>query len=142
MLAKEIMTKDIEIIQSNDSVLLAAKKMKSMDIGAVPVFDGDRPVGMITDRDITIRVVAEQLSPLDTTVDEVMTREVYAVSEDADAVDAVKMMEQKQVRRLLAKNTQDRITGILSLGDVAVNLNNQLAGEALRAVSKPVGQFR
>lgn len=138
MKVTEIITHDPEVIRPESSLIEAAQKMKSLDIGMLPVCDGDRLVGMITDRDITVRGVAHGCDPKTTRVQEVMKPEVIYCFDDEDVKDVAKKMEEKQVRRLPVLNREKRLVGIVSLGDLAVRTGKEkLAGEVLEAVSEP-----
>ena len=138
MKVNEIITHDPEVIRPGTALIEAAQKMKSLDIGMLPVCDGDRLVGVITDRDITVRGVAHGCDPKTTRVQEVMTPEVIYCFDDEDVKDVAKKMEEKQVRRLPVLNREKRLVGIVSLGDLAVRTGKEkLAGEVLEAVSEP-----
>lgn len=138
MKVNEIITHDPEVIRPETALIEAAQKMKSLDIGMLPVCDGDRLVGVITDRDITVRGVAQGCNPKTARVQEVMTPEVIYCFDDEDVKDVAKKMEEKQVRRLPVLNREKRLVGIVSLGDLAVRTGKEkLAGEVLERVSKP-----
>jgi len=138
MKVNEIITHDPEVIRPETALIEAAQKMKSMDIGMLPVCDGDRLVGVITDRDITVRGVAQGSDPKTARVQEVMTPEVIYCFDDEDVKEAAKKMEEKQVRRLPVLNREKRLVGIVSLGDLAVRTGKEhLAGEVLERVSEP-----
>jgi CBS domain-containing protein len=138
MQLKEIMTHEVEVISPEATLQDAAKKMQRFDIGPLPVCDGERLVGMLTDRDITVRAVAEGSDPTTTTVRQVMTSELVYGFEDQDIQDGTRLMEQYQIRRLPVLNRDKRLVGIVSLGDLAVSPGNQpLAGEVLEQVSEP-----
>jgi CBS domain-containing protein len=138
MQLKEIMTHEVEVIAPEATLQDAAKKMQRFDIGPLPVCDGERLVGMLTDRDITVRAVAEGCDPKTTTVRQVMTSELVYGFEDQDIQDGTRLMEQYQIRRLPVLNRDKRLVGIVSLGDLAVSPGNQpLAGEVLEQVSEP-----
>jgi CBS domain-containing protein len=138
MQVAEIMTRDAEVIPSELSVRDAAKKMQELDVGFLPVRDGDRLVGMLTDRDITVRLVAEGRDPAKTLVKEIMTPEVLYCFDDQDISEAALLMQEKQIRRLPVLNRQKRLVGIISLGDLAVHTGEEkLAGETVREVSEP-----
>ena len=138
MKVNEIITHDPEVIRPETALIEAAQKMKSLDIGMLPVCDGDRLVGVITDRDITVRGVAQGYDPKTARVQEVMTPEVIYCFDDEDVKEAAKKMEEKQVRRLPVLNREKRLVGIVSLGDLAVRTAKEtLAGEVLERVSKP-----
>ena len=112
--------------------------MKSLDVGPLPVCDNDRLVGMVTDRDITVRATAEGDAPTDVRVRDVMTPEVIYCFEDDPVEDAARLMAAKQVRRLVVLNRDKRMVGIVSLGDLAVKTGDeQLAGNALEGISEP-----
>ena len=138
MKVNEIITHDPEVIRPEAALIEAAQKMKSMDIGMLPVCDGDRLVGVITDRDITVRGVAQGCDPKTAHFQEVMTPEVIYCFDDEDVKEAAKKMEEKQVRRLPVLNREKRLVGIVSLGDLAVRTGKEkLAGEVLERVSGP-----
>ena len=138
MKVNEIITHDPEVIHPETALIEAAQKMKSMDIGILPVCDGDRLVGVITDRDIAVRGVAQGYDPKTARVQEVMTPEVIYCFDDEDVKEAAKKMEEKQVRRLPVLNREKRLVGIVSLGDLAVRTGKEkLAGEVLERVSEP-----
>jgi CBS domain-containing protein len=116
----------------------AAKMMKSLDVGSLPVCDGNRLLGMLTDRDITIRATAEGRDPTTTTVRETMTEKILYCYEDQDVREAAQIMEERQIRRLPILNRDKRLVGIVSLGDLAVDSGQeQIAGEALTEISRP-----
>lgn len=138
MKIREIMTRVIASVPPNATVKTAAKLMRERDIGMVPVCDGERVVGVLTDRDITVRAVACALSTTKTLVRDIMTPMVVFCYDDEDVADAVASMEEKQIRRLLVLNRQKRLVGVLSLGDLALDLGDRaLAGQLLQRVSEP-----
>ena len=133
-----IMTGGIETIAPQATLAEAAKKMASQDIGSLPVCaERRRVVGIITDRDITVRAVARGMDPNSTRVEEVMTREVLSCSSDAEVDEACELMEKRQVRRLLVTGQDDMPVGIVSLGDIALCLRESQSGEVLKKVSEP-----
>jgi CBS domain-containing protein len=134
---KDVMTPNVEFINASDSVADAARKMKEINVGILPVFANNRLVGMITDRDIAVRSVAEGHDPKTTTVDQIMTRDIVSCLEDEDVTEALKLMEENKIRRLIVHDDQNNVVGILSLGDLAVQLGASLIGETLREVSHP-----
>ncbi len=142
MRIKEVMTPSIEFIRSSDEVIQAAKKMKDLNVGVMPVFEGERLVGMLTDRDIVIRSVAEGHDPNKTKVDQIMTKDVVSCREDDDVTEALQLMENRQIRRLIVRNEENKVIGILSLGDLAVHMSSSLVGEILREVSEPARHER
>jgi CBS domain-containing protein len=137
MQLKDAMTRDVEVIRPDATLMEAAQKMKRLNVGPLPVCDGEQLVGIITDRDITVRATAAGQSPGETRVRDVMTRDVVFGFEDQDLGDAARLMEQRQIRRLVVLNQDKKLVGIVSLGDLAVDANQQLAGEVLERVSEP-----
>jgi CBS domain-containing protein len=142
MKVKDVMTQNIESVQKTDSVLQAAIRMKDLDIGSLAVFDGDSLFGMITDRDITVRVVGALLDPATTEVAEVISKEPVTCDEDADLKEAAKIMESYKIRRILVKNTQGRISGILTVDDIALRGEEELVTEVIRQVKERIGPRR
>jgi CBS domain-containing protein len=133
------MTQGAECIRPVNSLQQAAQKMKTLDVGPLPVCgEHDRLVGMITDRDITVRAVAEALDVRTTTVRDVMTPDVVSCFADQDVREAARLMRERQVRRLVVLNRDKRLVGIVSLGDLAVATGDErLAGKTLEEVSLP-----
>ena len=139
MKVSEVMTKDVRLIEPTQSIREAARLMAEMDAGIVPVREGDRLVGMITDRDIAVRAVAEGNGP-DTPIREVMTDDVKYCYEDDDTGDVARNMADIQVRRLPVLTREKRLVGIISLGDMAMSDGSGRAGEAVAGISQPGGQ--
>jgi len=139
MRIREIMTRDLEVIHPNDMLQDAAERMRSLNVGSLPVCDGDRLVGMVTDRDVTVRATATGQDPKQTTVRDAMTSgEVIYIFEDQDVREAAQLMEQRQVRRLPVLSREKRLVGIVALGNLAVESGDeQLSGEVLERVSEP-----
>jgi CBS domain-containing protein len=138
MQVKDVMTKGAECVRPDDTLQDAARKMKGLDVGPLPVCDNDRLVGMITDRDITVRAVAEGKDPRSARVRDAMTEGVCYCFEDDDVADAARLMKEKQIRRLVVLNRDKRLAGIVSLGDLAVETGDEhLAGQTLEHVSQP-----
>lgn len=140
MFVRDIMTKDVECIHPDTAIHQAAKKMREMNVGAMPICgDDDRLVGIVTDRDIAIRAVAEDKNPRSTPVRDIMTSGIVYCYDDQDLIEAAQLMEEKQLRRLAVLNRNKRLVGIVSLGDLAVKTQDlSLAGEAIEAISEPV----
>jgi CBS domain-containing protein len=138
MRVSEAMTREVRIASPGQSIRDVAKIMADIDAGAVPVGENDRLVGMITDRDIAIRAVAEGKGP-DTPVRDVMSSEVKYVYDDEDLEQVAKNMGDIQVRRLPVVNRDKRLVGIVSLGDVAQNEDKRTSGKAIAAVSQRGG---
>ena len=139
MQLKDIMTPKPECVSPDDTLQDAAARMRDLDVGPLPVCgDDDRLAGMITDRDITVRAVAEGKDPKTTRVREVMTEEIIYGFEDQDIQEAARTMQERQVRRLLVMNREKRLVGIVSLGDLATESGDkQKSGEVLQDVSEP-----
>ncbi|MBI5271735.1 MAG: CBS domain-containing protein [Burkholderiales bacterium] len=135
---RDIMSHDPETISPEETLQRAAQIMLDLDIGALPVCDGKRVVGMVTDRDIAVRGVAAGLAPDQGCVSDVMTPEVECVSPDQDAEEVMQLMGDAQVRRLPVVNEDDEIIGIVSLGDLATRQDGH-TDEALREISEPGG---
>jgi CBS domain-containing protein len=138
MKLSDIMTRNVEVIHPDAILQEAAIKMKELNIGSIPVCDGDRLQGMLTDRDITIRATAEGRDPKTLPVREVMTPKVYYCFEDQDVEEAARLMSNHQVRRLPIINREKRLVGIVSLGDLSVEIDNdRLTGNTLEEISTP-----
>ena len=144
MQVKEIMTTGVECARPAASIRDAAIRMRDLSVGSLPVCDHrDRLVGIVTDRDLVIRALAEGVDPQTTRVDEVMTSGVEYCFEDQDVAKAADLMKQKQIRRLLVLNREKKLKGIVSLGDVAVKgRNDRISGDALEQVSQPASPIR
>lgn len=137
MQIREIMTRDVKTASPDDSIQRAAQMMKEIDAGMIPVGENDKLVGMVTDRDITIRATAEGKG-VDCKLRDVMTGGVCYVYEDESVEDAARNMSDLQVRRLPVVDRDKRLVGIVSLGDIAVeNRASSNAEQALSDVSKP-----
>jgi len=138
MQVKDVMTRNVECASPDDSIQTAARKMRDLAVGPLPVCEDDRLIGMVTDRDITLRGTAEGRDPKSSTVRQVMTPELVFCYEDQDVRDAADAMAVKQIRRLAVLNRDDRLVGIVSLGDLAVDAHDdKKAGQVLQAVSEP-----
>ena len=138
MKIKQIETTDPEVVSPDALICEAARLMEEHDIGMLPVCDGERIIGAITDRDLVIRAMAKGYDPLNTKVRDVMTSNVCCCSEDDDLEEVAHVMEQRQVRRVPILDGSQRLVGIVSLGDFALrSRNRQLAEEVLEYVSQP-----
>lgn len=137
MKIQDIMTTNVECVWPDDTLQEAALKMKEMEIGPLPVCDGGEILGMITDRDITVRSVAQGCDPRCTMVRDIMTREVVRCYEDDECEEAERLMETRQVRRVLVVNRDGRLVGIVSLADLAATESSQRVGEVLQEVCEP-----
>jgi CBS domain-containing protein len=136
MKVSEIMSRDVQVARPQESIQSVARRMKEIDAGSLPVCDGDTIQGMVTDRDITVRAVAEGRS-FDTPVSEIMTQGAEYIFEDDDAGDAADRMAEAQVRRLPVVDRNRRLVGILALGDVAGRVKDKTAGQTLEDISQP-----
>jgi len=135
MQVKELMTRDVRVISPDDTIERAAQLMGQIDAGILPVRENDRLVGMITDRDIAVRGVAEGCGP-DAKVRGIMSQEVKYCFDDADADDVLENMAEIQVRRMPVVNHDKRLVGIVSITDIAKKEEKE-AGEALRDITRP-----
>jgi len=143
MQLKDVMTRDVEVVAPTTTLAAVAAKMDALDVGLLPVCDGDRLVGMVTDRDIIVRAIAVGKNPKTTRVREVMTGEVVYGFEEQDTLEAGLIMAKQQIRRLVVVDRDKRLVGIVSLGDLAVATpDEQLAGEILERVSEPAAPDR
>ena len=135
-LVKDVMTRNVETIAPSASIQEAAQKMKTLNVGAIPVCDGSKLRGMLTDRDIVIRVIAEKREVNTAKAEEAMSAELVYCFEDQDVGEAARLMGEKQIRRLPILSRDKQLVGIISLGDVAVKTDVS-AGQTLEKVSKP-----
>lgn len=139
MKVKEIMSRDVEVVSPETTLRDAAERMHSLDVGVLPVCAEDRLVGVITDRDITVRATADGLDPFATQVGEIMSKDdLITCREDEEVEEATRKMREKQVRRLPVLGQERRLVGILALADVAVDDGDpQTARQTLKDVSRP-----
>lgn len=144
MRVRDVMTEHVECIAPDATMCKAAEKMRDLDVGPLPVCsDDERLIGMITDRDITIRGVAEGLDPKRATVRDLMTPGIVCCHEEEDISAAIRLMKDNQIRRLVVLNHDNRLVGIVSLGDLAVDMgDDQLVGSTLEAISEPAHPAR
>jgi CBS domain-containing protein len=135
MKVKDMMHKGAEFVAPNAKLQAIAKKMRDHDIGAIPVCEDGRPIGMVTDRDIAIRGLADgkDISALEAR--DVMTRDVIFCRETEDAEDALRIMENNKIRRLPVLDDAEKLVGMVSLGDISHALSRELTGEVTKAVS-------
>lgn len=133
----EVMSTDVQTISPDDIIEEAAQEMRDGDFGLVPVVEDEELVGVVTDRDIAIRAVAEGKDP-STPVSEVMSEGVVWVNEDDSVEDAARIMSEHQIRRLPVVDSEQHIVGIVSLGDFAVDSSEiEPVVEALSDISRP-----
>jgi CBS domain-containing protein len=138
MKVSEAMTRDVKTANPNQSIREAARLMAEIDAGAIPVDENDRLVGMLTDRDIAVRAVAQGRGP-ETRVQEIMSSRVLYCFADQSVDEVTRNMGDIQVRRLPVVDRDKRLVGILSLGDLALRANTGDVGRALREVCRPGG---
>jgi len=141
MKVREVMTRNVQTVRPDQRVQDAASFMLNADAGSIPVTQDDRLIGMITDRDIAVRGIAKGYGP-DTPVRELMTDDLVIVHIDDSIEDAASKMSDAQVRRLPVVDEQERLCGIVSLGDLSREADNDCATEALEGVSQPGGEHR
>lgn len=141
MRVSEAMSRDVRLANPGQSIRDVAKVMAEIDAGSMPVQENDRLVGMITDRDIAIRAVAEGKGP-DTPVRDIMSKDIKYCYDDEDLEHVAENMGELQVRRLPVVNRDKRLVGIVALGDVARHEDHHTTGETTAEVSKPGGKHR
>jgi len=139
MKVSKCMTRDVELVSPTQTIREAAQMMAELDAGALPVQQDDRLVGMITDRDIAVRAVAQGKSP-ETPVQDVMSPELLYCFEDQEIEDVSRNMGEVKVRRLPVVNRDKRLVGIISIGDLALKEEEALTGSAVANISKHGGR--
>lgn len=143
MQVKEIMTRDVEMINSDAGLPEVARRMKQLEVGALPIWEDEELVGIITDRDIVVRAIAEGKDPLNTPISEIMTSEVFYCLENDDLYEAAKIMEEESIHRLLVLNNDGEPIGFVSLADFSVKCHNEhLVCEVLERISGPACPHR
>lgn len=139
MRISDLMTKSLETVEADESLREAAERMRSYGVGALPVMDGEQLVGMLTDRDITVRATAAGKDPNRTRVREAMTHAVITCDADAPLSEAEHLMEEKAVRRLVVLDGYKKPVGLISLGDLStVPGEARHAGEVLKELNTPL----
>ena len=136
MKIRELMTAEVEVIKPGDTLHTAARMMADLDTGVLPVGENDRLVGMITDRDITVRAVAQGMDPEKTAVREAMSPEIRYCFEDEDTEEVAHKMGHWRVRRLPVLDRNKRLVGIISLGDLVIGGAEDESKEALKEISE------
>ena len=137
MHVNELMSKKVELVSPSASLWDAARKMRDLDIGCLPVGENDRVVGIITDRHITCRWVADGEAPGKATVNDAMSKSVSYCFDDQDVSDAIHLMAEKHIRRLPVLSRQKRLVGMLSLGDISQHTSAKTSAELLKGVTTP-----
>ena len=135
MQVRDAMTRDVRVANPGQTIRDVAKIMDEIDAGVLPVGENDRLIGMVTDRDIACRAVANGADLGTLTARDVMSKGIFYCRDSEELEDAMRIMEQKQVRRLPVIDDQKRMVGILSLGDIADATPHELSGEVVAAVS-------
>lgn len=130
----EIMTLDPQTVRPGDTLQSAAQHMDDLNVGVLPVCDGDRLLGVLTDRDIVIRSTSAGQDPRTATVADAMTTDAHTLTEDHSVLDALHIMEEHQLRRVPVVDGAGKLVGIVSLGDLAA-AGTPEAGDALEAIS-------
>lgn len=141
MKVRDAMTPNVHIMSPDETIAEAARIMVDVDVGALPVGEHDRLVGIITDRDIAVRAVARRKSP-DTKIRDIMSREVLYCFDDEDVEHVVDNMGDVQVRRLPVMDRNKRLVGIISLGDIALKHVPEVVGQSVANISEPGGRHR
>jgi CBS domain-containing protein len=133
---RDLMTADPRSLESGSSVIEAARLMRDDDVGIVPIVEGGKLVATLTDRDITIRVVAEGKSVENTTVGEIASRELVTVDPQQDLDEALRLMARHQVRRLPVVEEDGKLVGIVAQADIARNASDEQTGDLVEDISK------
>ena len=141
MKVREAMTREVRLARPDQTIREAASLMAQLDIGALPVEEDDRLIGMITDRDIAVRAVGQCRGP-DTPISELMSDGIVCAHEGDDVQAVAQRMSEEQVRRMPVLNSEQNLVGIVSLGDLARESVGQAAEKALEGVSAPGGQHQ
>lgn len=135
---KDIMSRNVQVIAPDANLVEAAQCMKDLDVGGLPVCSDDRIQGFVTDRDIVVRAIADGKNPSECKVSDVMSTDVFWCYEDDSVEDAGRKMEENQIRRLLVLDSNKKLCGIVSLGDIArAQHGGAFTGEVLERVSEP-----
>lgn len=136
MKVRDIMTRNVKTARPEDTIQQIARLMSENDTGVIPITEGQRPIGLLTDRDIVVRAIAEGRG-LDTTASQIMTTNLELVQEDDDLNDVTDKMSRQQIRRVLVVDNNRNLCGIVSLGDVALEDKSKPAGKTLEQISEP-----
>ena len=136
MKVRDVMSKDVQVARPGDTIQDVAGRMSAGDFGFMPVADGDRLIGTVTDRDIAVRAVAGGAACTSPVV-EYITRDPHTVRADEDLKSVLDAMGDKQIRRLPVLDKDDRLVGVVSLGDLSTRVKEKYAGETLEDISRP-----
>ncbi|HEX8818600.1 MAG TPA: CBS domain-containing protein [Archangium sp.] len=134
---REVMTRDVEVINPNDTLRDAAEKMRSLNVGPLPVCDGQRVLGMITDRDIVVRAIALGRDPNTTQVADAMSSGIEYCFDEDDVDDVLNRMKETQIRRFIVVDQDKKLVGIVAIGDLSGEVSQEKVGEALSGISEP-----
>ena len=135
---QDVMTREVETVAPDTSLKDAAERMRALNVGSLPVVQGGKLVGIITDRDIVVRSVALGMDPNSTRVSQAMTSDVETVFQDEDLDVAIRKMREEQIRRILVVDRgSGKLAGIIALGDLAENIDEKAAGKTLERISEP-----
>ena len=137
MKISDVMSRDVDTVTPQTTITEAARMMRAGDFGALPVADDDRLVGMLTDRDIVVRILGSEMDANSCTVKDAMSGEVLYVFDDEDAAHVARNMADRQVRRMPVVDRDKRLVGIVALGDLAGAVPKDVAGTALEGISEP-----
>jgi CBS domain-containing protein len=135
-IVSQVMSRGVRAVKPSDSVIHAAQAMEELNVGVLPVCDADRVVGILTDRDIAVRGVAQGLADQDAKVHEIMSREVKWCMADESVEDVLRVMSQHQIRRMPVIDKQQHLVGMLSLGDIATQAHGAQVAETLSEISE------
>ena len=128
----------VEVVNPDDTLQQVAEKMRYLDVGSMPVYEGQHLIGVVTDRDIAIRAVAQGQDPTNTRARDVMTSDVVYCFENQSVDEVAKLMQDHQIRRIFVLNENEELIGVTSLGELATATGDQrLAGETLERISEP-----
>jgi CBS domain-containing protein len=133
---RDLMTKNPRSLESGSNVVEAARLMRDANVGMIPVVEGEKLVGTVTDRDIAMRVVAEGKSPESMTVGEIATRKIVTIDPQQDLDEALRLMAQHQVRRLPVVEEDGKLVGIVAQADIARNASDAQTGDLVEDISK------
>jgi CBS domain-containing protein len=142
MQVQEIMTQPVDTIDPSTTSREAARRMRDENIGALPIRENGELIGMVTDRDIVARAVAENSLPSNTAVSAVMSQGIYYCFEDDSLEEAARIMAEHQVRRLPVLNRAQQLFGIIAIADIARSGDKEAEEEAIEGVSEPSDQPR
>jgi CBS domain-containing protein len=142
MKLREIMSDNVEVIHPDDTLQTAAEKMRDRDIGFLPVCDGERLIGVLTDRDLITRALAYGLESKAMLGRDLVTSPAIYCFDDQGVDEAAKLMHDNQIRRLVVLSRDKQMVGVISLGDLAMTTDDKLSGDVLQSVSEPMSASR